>query len=301
MCYRGAVRTISFHCVILLAGAAGLPLASCGPTSDDAATQNETVTKPRISSLPVLEPPLDRAGMILAMARSASATALGEEDRAAQRQLDGKRFEVRVRFGCPAGGARPEEERSGTVSFDEDTRTLRLSVAPNVASDDPWIETLGGEGVEAVEGFWLRRPWLLSAGCPSLPDPPTEPAEPTELQPRDDQARRRADPEADAPPAAVATPRVGIAQFFTESDPRGARRDKRAYDVTKTLDATATPSAQGYDLVLSGRLRKLPDGRVISCRMRAADLPPDCVTAAEFSRVWIEEPATREVLAQWGR
>jgi hypothetical protein len=58
--------------------------------------------------------------------------------------------------------------------------------------------------------------------------------------------------------------------------------------------------AVGFTLVLSGRLKALPDRRVILCSARGPDSPPECVVSAEFDRVWIEHPATKEVVAQWG-
>jgi hypothetical protein len=54
------------------------------------------------------------------------------------------------------------------------------------------------------------------------------------------------------------------------------------------------------DLVLTGRLRRLPEGRVILCRPVAGS-PPACVISAEFEQVRIENNITGEQLAQWSR
>ena len=96
-------------------------------------------------------------------------------------------------------------------------------------------------------------------------------------------------------------PRVGIAQFFTKADSRTGRRDQRAYETTKVLAEGERPSPEGYNFVLSGRLRALPEGRVINCRAPSFDRPPDCVVSAEFDRVWIERPNSKAVVAEWSR
>ena len=161
--------------------------------------------------VPVVEPPLDREGLLIAVARAASAAALGRNDRDAQRQLEGDRFELRLRFGCGGGSdsAQPEPRR---WTFDEDERVIRFRLEPDFAGDLPMMEALAGGEFESAEGFWIRRPWVLSAGCPA--------------------------PRAGPPPATTASAadeRIGIANFFTEADPRTHRRDSRAYEATKRL------------------------------------------------------------------
>ena len=91
-----------------------------------------------------------------------------------------------------------------------------------------------------------------------------------------------------------------MAQFFTKTDPRTGRRDDRPYEATKVLAEGEQPSADGYNLVLSGRLRAQPLGRVISCRSSSVDAAPQCIVSAHFDRVWIENPRSKEILASWG-
>ena len=93
---------------------------------------------------------------------------------------------------------------------------------------------------------------------------------------------------------------MGVAQFFTKTDPRTGRRDHRPYEATETLGEGKRPSAEGYNLVLSGRLRAQPLGRVISCHATDVDAPPQCIVSADFDRVWIENPRSKEILANWG-
>jgi hypothetical protein len=226
--------------------------------------------------IPVGEPPLDREGLLIAVARAASATALGRNDRDAQRQLDGDRFELRLRFGC-GGAPSVGESESRSWTFDQNERVIRFRLEPDFAGDLPMMEALAGGEFESVEGFWIRRPWLLSAGCPAsrtVPPPATT--------------------------ASAADERIGIAQFFTKADPRTHRRDSRAYEATKRLEENEAPSAQGYDLVLAGRLKALPDGRVVVCSAAQPDVPPKCIVSAAFDRVRIERPDTGAMVAEWG-
>jgi hypothetical protein len=92
---------------------------------------------------------------------------------------------------------------------------------------------------------------------------------------------------------------VGIAQFFTATGPRTMRRSGRPYEATKRLDADEQPSG-AFDLVLTGRLVALPDGRVIACTLSDASEQPSCVISVEFGKVSIERADTHEQIAQWG-
>ncbi|HVL78567.1 MAG TPA: hypothetical protein VM346_04690 [Sphingomicrobium sp.] len=264
--------------------AAAALLLSCRPadTGDSAnvVTNNQSAETP---ALPIAEPPIDRETLLIAAMRAASAQATGRDDSEAQRLLEGKRFEVRVRFGC-----RPDDQegQAFAVRFDEQRRTLRLSAAPDLTAEEPLTARIAGEEVATVEGFWLRRPWLLAAACPAAP----------------------AQPEGDEPPAEATEPReppayarIGIAQFFREGDARTFQRRQRPYESTKTLAEGENPSAEGYNLVLSGRLRRLPNRRVISCAAASFDGPPDCIISVVFDRVWFERPDSRDIIAQWSR
>lgn len=269
--------------------AAGLTvLASCQQQAPEQPTVNQPAVEAPASRLPKIEPPVDRAGLLQAARAAASAAALGRDDAEVQRKLDGKAFEVRIRFGCAPAGPAEEAAAEGpfNVRFEPDERTLRVRAAPDLTLDDPQVAQIAGEGIEAVEGFWMRRPWLLADGCPVAP-----------VQAQAPGAGEPAAPEAAAAPPAGQ--RVGIAQFFSATDSRVGRRNQRAYEATSTLGAAEQPSPKGYNLVLSGRLRKLPSGPVISCRVGNRESPPDCIVSAEFDRAWIENPGTRAIIAEW--
>jgi hypothetical protein len=280
-----------------------LSLVACRQQPENQTVENEVGNEVNsLPSLPIAEPPMNRSAMLLAVAKVASAVALGRDGVAEQRGLDGKRFEVRIRFGCvgpsgPASAAGPFN-----VRFDEEERTLRIRATPDLSQTDPRVAALGGEAVEAVEGFWMYRPWLFEAGCPAPPPAPPAPTEAASESERPTTAVETA-VEAEEQPRTAAPPtagqRVGIAHFFTKTDSRAGRRDSRAYEATEVLPVGSQPSRSGYDLVLSGRLATVPGGKVINCRLQGPNMPPECIVSAEFDRVRIETPGTKEVVAEW--
>jgi hypothetical protein len=282
-----------------LAAAVLATLGACQPEEQQPADVNRSEAEPPAPAplLPQVESRLDRAALLQAVRAAASATALGRDDAEAQRKLDGKKFEVHIRFGCASSVPTPGAAAVGpfNVRFDPEERTLRVRAAPDLTLGDPQVAQLAGQDIEAVEGFWMRRPWLLADGCPVEPSMPREAAQ-------GDQLSTKGGDRAAAPEAAEAPPtgqRIGLAQFFATTDSRTGRRDHRAYEATSTLGVDEQPSPEGYNLVLAGRLRKLESGRVISCRLNGSDLPPDCVVSAEFDRVWIEHPQSKAIIAEW--
>lgn len=284
-------------------------LAACHrqPGADPNADADPVLNLPSIAKP---QPPIDRAGLLAAVSQAASATAAGTEMPKSVRSLDGRQFEVRIRFGCGGPSADLEERWLGW-SFDADEGRIRVRATPTVSIDDPLVERISDEGIEAVEGFWIMRPWLLAPACPASaavrPSIADQQSQATEDDMQDEHRQTRpakapVDP-ADQPvwprlPAAA--PRIGIAQFFTREDPRSSRRDMRPYQADHRLGEGEALSTQGYNLVLSGRLRALPGRGVIHCIARSADTPPECIVSAEFLRVWIEQPETRKVIAEWG-
>ena len=272
----------------------GLGVAACERSTDQPGSSNEIVEEPVPEPvLPAAPGQLDRRALLLAVADAASAAGLGRDDSAKQRELDGKPFEVRIRFGCPAE-AMPARPADGPfrIRFERDTRTLRIGATPDLQLDAGVLASMAGAEVEAVEGFWMYRPWLLADGCPRSAGQAATPLA--------EESDAKVPSGAAEPPARSGTvQRVGLAQFFTGSDSRTRRRHERPYELTEVLDEREVPSPNGYNLVLSGRLRTPPGGRVISCRPLAALAPPECVVSAQFDRVRIEHPGTGSVLAEW--
>jgi hypothetical protein len=272
-------------------GVLGL-LVACAPEQPDPGVQTgntgnaSAVTLP---SVPQPAPPLDRATLLAAVAAAASAQAAGSDDAAAQRSLDGRPYEFRIRFGC-RGPAKKLQRTALGWSFDAEDRTLRVRAMPTISMGDPVVGSVTAEPFEAVEGFWIPRPWLLQPVCPRAAATAAAPvAEANAKAPSTDQEPR----------PIPAAPRIGIAQFFRGTDSRTARRSSRAYEALITLPADQALGSQGFDLVLSGRLRALPERRVIACVTQTPDMPPDCIVSAEYDRVWVESPETGERIAEW--
>ena len=263
--------------------AACLALLSCREPGKESEPTNVAAEQPvQPAPLRVADRPLDREALLLAAFRAASALAAGTDDSEGQAKLDGKRFELRIRFGCANG---TDEARGWR--FDEANRTLRLRVTPDISEADPVAAEIAGEQFETVEGLWLRRPWLLTAVCPAASQ--RTGAEATE---------KTGNSEPIAPEAAGRL--VGLAQFFSPTDSRTTRRRQRPYEATKILEEGQAPSANGYDFVLSGRLRALPSRRVIACLAKGPEEPPACIISVHVDRAWLERPDNREVIAEWG-
>lgn len=254
-----------------------------------------------LPSVPRPAPSLDRAALLTAVAQAASAAASGTAVAPELRALDGRQFEVRIRFGCRG----PSTETTNnwlSWSYDPESRIVRVQARPTISEDEPLVASIGGEDVEAAEGFWIPRPWLLQPACPATAAVRSA----TDRQPQQSNivaAAGTAADEEDSDERAEPLPirqRVGIAQFFTQTDSRTGRRDDRPYQARHTLDEGEAISSQGFNLVLSGRLRAVPGRGVIECSATDADSPPDCIVSAEFQRVWIEQPETGAVIADWG-
>lgn len=223
-----------------------------------------------VASAPVEPPrltlPLERRDLLLAAIEARSAAALGADDREAQAALDNRRFQFRMRLGCeitPPDGPRPAE-----AVYDPDRRRVNLSAAPDISLDDPFVASLAGEGLEAAEGFWVRRPWILTPSCVG----------------------------------ADAGGGIGLVQFFSAEQPRTERRGGRPYETRASLPEGAEgPTPGKWDLVLRGRLRTHDDGRVILCRAQAEGVMPVCLISVVFEQVSVEDAETGEELVKWGR
>jgi hypothetical protein len=206
---------------------------------------------------------LNREDLVLAALRSITAAALGQDDRAAQSQLKGRKFELRMRFGCPAA-----DNSTRSLAYDEKAQVLRAKVTSDIAEQTLPISDLLYRKYEGAVGFVLGQPWLLSAGCP----------------------------QADFAKLPVAQPTIVLAQLFTAEESR-AQRPGTSYELTKPMKPEEAPK-QGLDLIVSGRLAELADGRSVHCGAR--DGAPACLIAGKIDRVALARPGSDEVLGEWG-
>ena len=273
-------------------------IASCENEPQRNASADANAAQPQpvpVSPIPVPQPPLDREQLLLAAFHAASAFAAGADDSSRQKALADKKFEFRIRFGCGEAAAKLSDPFGW--SYADSTKVLRVRATPTLSGDDAPVEAMA-KGFEDIEGFWIRKPWLLSPVCLQPTGEPSPTA--TESGGKSKTADKPTTaPEAKSEAAPEVAQTVGIAQFFTATDPRTMRRSGRPYEATKRLDEGEKPKG-GFDLVLTGRLKALPDGRVIVCTRQAAAGRPSCVISVEFGKVAIERTDTHEQIAQWG-
>ena len=255
------------HPVARIAVALVAPLLSFGCDRPDNEPARRSAPAPAVAPaakktfLPAPEPILTREGMIIAALRAATAASLGIDDSKNQSELKGRRFEVRIRFGC-AG----EESTGGKWSYDEKEGVLRTRAQADLAADKLKQSDLIDGAQEGAVGFTLRRPWMLVDGCPNPAFAPM----------------------ADGPA-------IAIAQIFTDSDSR-VQRPPDSYEAVAKLDPDQLPR-DGLNLVVAGRLEALADGRPIHCA--GADGPPACIISTKIDRVAIEDPLRKVELAEW--
>lgn len=238
------------------------------------------------------EPPVDREQLLEDVLRAASDFATGGDSAAHQKDLEGKKFEVRIRFGC-------DGPQSGKLNgpfgwtFDEKTRALKVRATPLLSKKDDSVGEIAGDRYEAVEGFWIDQPWLLDAACP------VQKTEQSDTAATADAAKKPSPPKQPQAPSPSSAHNVGIAQFFAPGGPRTQQRSGRPYETTKRLDEGDVPTG-GFDLVLTGRFDALPDGNFIACTASQSGGRPTCVVSANFGTISIERADTHEVLAHWG-
>lgn len=268
-------------------------LAACRPTpvaENQAELVRNEVADPLPIALPQPEEPLDREAVLMAAIGARSAAATGSDDKAAQAQLDGKRFEFRIALGCTFASA---GEKGASATYDAERRRVELSVRPDALLADPAVAAAAA-GFEAAEGFWIADPWLLAAHCAgAAPQPAPATGETAAAAP----ATGTGTP---APPEARPGG-VALVQFFTADEPRTERRGGRPYEAGETLaEGSPAPAPGSWELVLSGRLQALGDGRVVACQAAGPGAPPACVVSVRFDRVAIEKRPSGERLAEWG-
>lgn len=276
-----AVRTAQRVIALFLSG---VMLAGCEQQAPDPApanVQTEALATPTPRNLPAPVPVLSRGDLVSAAGRAASDYALGEDQTGAD-PLVGRTFSVKIAFGCSGPTPTPSEggDASGLASWSwrSEGKAIELKMTPGDWTESALIAgSADAPGWEAVEGFWIPRPWLASEACPDV----------------------RADPLQTAN-AGAAPQTVGLAAIFEAGGSRIGRRNGRAYMFTLRPEGETPlkPPAQGYRLVLEGRVASYPDNRAIRCRAAGPDQRPVCVVATKLDRVAFERPDGK-MLSEW--
>ena len=244
------------------------PLAACSRREEAPAPPPAAPPPAATIVAPALPPPpLGREEVLRATADAAAAQAARAAYPETAARLSGRQFRLRLPFGCFG----PAEDASLAYAYDQPRGVLRLTARPQAWTGTP-LAALAQDGapVEAVEGFWIRRPWLLAETCPSSP-PASTGAQPS-------------------------SETVGLAQVFEKGGSRIGRRGGQPYELTRK--AALDPGwMAGFRLVLEGRIAQA-EGRPIRCRSDHPDRRPVCLIRVELDRVAFET-AGGEVLGEW--
>jgi hypothetical protein len=223
--------------------------------------------------LPKVTPVLGRAELIAAVSAAADAFAGGKLLPDKLDQLAGRRFELRLPFGC--GGAPTDPSGALRWDYDEAEEALRLRASPVRWDEADWLPAAGEaaeSAVEAVEGFWIPRPWASSETCPQGAGG-GQPVAPEQT--------------------------VGLAEFHTMASSRVGRRDGDAFETVEKLAPGALDASQGFRLRLSGQVAPAPHGRPILCRSDSAEARPICLVSVRLDQVAFESARSGTTIAVW--
>jgi hypothetical protein len=162
--------------------------------------------------------------------------------------------------------------------YDEKAAALRIHVSPTVWMKEDWWEE-EPRTVEAMEGFWIERPWSSRETCPSS-------------------AAVSAAPGAD--PVTLPGQTLGLVQLISRDAPRQMLREGKPYEAVVRKPADAAQVEQGLRIRLAGRVGRFPDRRPVRCTQPGGrEQRPICLIAVTIDEVAIENPATRETLSVW--
>ena len=241
-----------------------------------------TEVEPPTPSLPRPRPALDRAAILAALDQAASDYASGAPAAGAD-PLVGRPFALVSAFACEplldAAALNGLPDGVARAGWGPERRTIQLSLRPGDWLQSALMADQGQAGQwEAVEGFWLTRPWQRSETCPAVSRDPLS-------------------GEAGAPDVQTA----GIAAVFGSDASRIGQRNGRAYVHTirpsDDEEALVRPSA-GYRSRVEGRVAAFPNGRAVRCRASGPDRRPVCVMAVTLDR-FAFTTAEGAVLSEW--
>jgi hypothetical protein len=266
----------------------------------------EPARQPAPPAIAAPSPPLARADLIDAAARAADAHARGVVVAPEDGELTGRRFTLRLPFGC-TGPAADDGEALMRWSYDPAEETLRVSVAPKVWTNAEPVRTAAtGIGYEAAEGFWIERPWLRSGDCPVMPQPAPA-AEPAPGAAEGNQAMAAAGPDgvaevAPAPQAQNSRARetLALVELFKPGSRRAAQRSGKPYTVVAKLAPGEINLARGLRVVVTGRVVPFGAGAPIVCSGDGINERPLCLIGAEIDRVAITDASGQRILGEWG-
>lgn len=207
---------------------------------------------------------------------AADAAAAGSGPAEALRDAEGRRFELRLPFGCN-GPAGENSNAAMRWRYDAAAGALRVHVAPSTWTPAEWWANAAQPAIDAIEGFWIARPWTSSEAC----------------------AAGGGGPEATGvDPVTLPGQTLALGEFF--SDARVDRRDGRAYETVVRVTADELDMANGLLLRISGRIARAPGAGPIQCRQpNGPEQRPICLIGVVMDEIAIEHPANDETVATW--
>lgn len=221
---------------------------------------------------------LGRADLIALAAAAGDLAARGGDAMAEINAAAGRRFEVRLPFGC-SGPAGEDSSAAMRWTYDADDRALRVQVSPVAWTADQWWRADAPAGVDTIEGYWITRPWTASEACPTGGDRPAA----TGLE-------------------AVMLPgqTLALGQVFAAEGSRDAMRDGKPYQAVVRVAEDRLDTSQGFRLRVSGRITRIARGGPVRCQQPAGpEQRPICLIGMVLDEVAIENPASDETLATW--
>ena len=273
---------------LALAGAllAAIVVGGAGFLLGRVTTERAPVVTPPSAVAPVAEPEPEpalsgifgRADLIALAAAAADAAAAGRDGGPKIARADGRRFEMRLPFGCN-GQAAENSDAAMRWRYDAKAGALRISVDPVVWTAQDWWPADAANGVEAVEGFWIARPWTSNEACPAGGDRPAA-----------------AGPE----PVTLPGQTLALGQVFLTEGARGGRRDGKPYEAVVRIQESELKAEEGFRLRISGRIVRMGGIGPVRCRQPAGpEQRPICLVSVVMDEVAVENPATGETLATW--
>lgn len=219
---------------------------------------------------------LGRAELIALAAAAADAAAAGRGPGPELVEADGRRFELRLPFGCD-GPAAEGSNAAMRWHYDAGEEALRLHVDPVVWTGKDWGRAEAA-GAEALEGFWIARPWTASEACPV----------------KGDQAAA-----AGAEPVTLPGQTLAVTQIFSGAA-RSGDRNIGPYQATIRMAEADLNAAEGFRLRISGRVAAARGAGPVQCLQPAGpEQRPICRINVVMDEVAIENPVSGTVLATW--
>ena len=265
---------------VIVVGGGGFLLGQRAANDRVPAATPAPLTTPVPTPTPI-DPPsrtLDRAALIALASIAADAAAQGAARPPELDEAVAKRFSIALPFGC-GGPASDSSNAPMRWQFDEEAETLRFHVEPVALAPTDWWPRAAGSDIEAIEGFWIARPWIRSESCPSTGD--TGATSGTD-------------------PVTLPGQTLAIGQLFAAGGARQDRRDGRPYTAVVGVAREAVRSAQGFRFRVTGHIAAVPGGGAAACRQPGGpEQRPICLIATTLDRVAIENPVSGETLATW--